>query len=101
MEIKQVYASILSNKKAICRYKDYVLKRCVKAKLQELIKKGILKDDEDITIEVNIDEQLTATNGYYSLRDSIKEELDLEGLQEELQLPDVVQSSHALTSFPM
>lgn len=75
VEIKQVYASILSNKKAICRYKDYVLKRCVKAKLQELIKKGILKDDEDITIEVNIDEQLTATNGYYSLRDSIKEEL--------------------------
>ena len=75
VEIKRVYSNILSNKKAICRYKDYVLKRCVKAKLQDLIKRGKIKADEDIAIEINIDEQLTATNGYYSLRDSIKEEL--------------------------
>ncbi len=75
VEIKRVYTSIVSNKKAICRYKDYVLKRCVKAKLQELIKKGKINADEDITIEVNVDEQLTASNGYYSLRDSIREEL--------------------------
>lgn len=75
VEIRRVYTSIVSNKKAICRYKDYVLKRCVKAKLKDLIKKGKIRADEDVAIEVNIDEQLTATNGYYSLRDSIKEEL--------------------------
>lgn len=75
VNIPRVYDSIISSKNSICRYKDYVLKRCVKAKLQDLIDKGKLEPDEDIIIEVNIDEQLTATNGYYSLRDSIKEEL--------------------------
>jgi len=75
VQISRVYADILSNKKAVCRYKDYVLKRCVKAKILELIRKGEINTDDDIKIEVNIDEQLTATNGYYSLRDSIREEL--------------------------
>ena len=75
VEISRVYDSILSDKKSICRFKDYVLKRCIKAKLQELIRKGKIRADEGITIEVNIDEQLTATDGYYTLRDSIREEL--------------------------
>lgn len=75
VNIRHVYRSILSDKKAICRYKDYVLKRCVKAKLKELIGKGMIDPNEDITIDVNIDEQLTATNGYYTLQASIQEEL--------------------------
>lgn len=75
VEIGRVYTSITKGKKSICRYKDYVLKRCIKGKIQELIRKGKIRSDEDIKIEVNIDEQLTATNGYYSLRDSIYEEL--------------------------
>ena len=75
VNISRVYSSILDDKKRICRYKDYVLKRCVKAKLLELIDQGKINPDEDITVDVNIDEQLTASDGYYSLRDSIKEEL--------------------------
>lgn len=75
VEIKRVYASILSSKKSICRYKDYVLKRCVKSKLIDFIHDGKLNPQEEITIHIFIDEQLTATNGYYDLRDSIKEEL--------------------------
>ena len=75
VRIAGVYNSILSDKKSICRYKDYVLKRCIKAKLKDLIARGKISEDEDITVEVSIDEQLTATNGYYSLRDSIMEEL--------------------------
>ncbi len=75
VRIAGVYNSILSDKKSICRYKDYVLKRCIKAKLKELIALGKISADKDITIEVNVDEQLTATDGYYSLRDSIMEEL--------------------------
>ena len=75
VRIDYVYNSIMSDKKSICRYKDYVLKRCIKAKLEELIKQGEIKSDEDIVIEVNVDEQLTATDGYYSLQDSIREEL--------------------------
>ena len=75
VEIKRVYDYILADKKSICRYKDYVLKICIKNKLQDLIRKGILHRDDDIDIFVYIDEQLTATNGYYDLRDSIREEL--------------------------
>ncbi len=75
VDIGRIYDYILSDKKSICRYKDYVLKRCVKNKLKSLITNGIISKDEDITISIYIDEQLTATNGYYDLRDSIMEEL--------------------------
>ncbi|MCQ2534857.1 MAG: DUF3800 domain-containing protein [Clostridia bacterium] len=75
VDLDRIYDYVLANKKSICRYKDYVLKRCVKNKLKQLIADGIISKDEDVTIRIYIDEQLTATNGYYDLRDSIKEEL--------------------------
>lgn len=75
VKINSLYPHIVSDKKSICRYKDYVLKRCIKSELIELIRTGRLSKTEDIRLEINIDEQLTATNGYYSLRDSVYEEL--------------------------
>jgi len=75
VKIDKLYDYILNEKKAICRYKDYLLKRCVKAELQSLIDEHIIDTNDDTRLYINIDEQLTATNGYYSLRDSIKEEL--------------------------
>lgn len=75
VEIKRVYGYIMNNKKSRCRYKDYVLKRCVKQKLQDLIQRGVLCKEDDVHLFINIDEQLTATDGYYDLRDSITEEL--------------------------
>lgn len=75
VDIGRVYDHILSNKKSRCRYKDYVLKLCVKKKLNDFIARGILSRDDDIDLRIYIDEQLTATNGYYDLRDSIWEEL--------------------------
>lgn len=75
VDISRVYDHILSHKKSICRYKDYVLKRCVKNILKRMIADGTLSPDEDIKVSIYIDEQLTATNGYYDLRDSIMEEL--------------------------
>lgn len=75
VDLSKIYDHILDNKKSRCRYKDYILKLCVKRKLEELISRGIIRKDDDITIEICIDEQLTATNGYYSLEDSIWEEL--------------------------
>lgn len=75
VEISKLYSHILNDKKSICRYKDYVLKRIIKKKLQILIFDGKIKRDEDINIHVNVDEQLTATNGYYDLKSSIFEEL--------------------------
>ncbi len=75
VRIDSLYSHIVSDKKSICRYKDYVLKRCIKSELLELIRTGQLSKTEDIKLYINIDEQLTATNGYYSLQDSIYEEL--------------------------
>ncbi|MGM8140338.1 DUF3800 domain-containing protein [Enterococcus italicus] len=75
VDISRVYDRILSNKKSIHRYKDYVLKRAVKHQIQYYLNQGILKQDEDIKIIINIDEQATATDGFYGLRDSIFEEL--------------------------
>lgn len=75
VDIRRVYDYILNDKKSICRYKDYVLKRSIKRKLQELIRIGEIDQNRDIHLQISIDEQLTATNGYYDLRDSISEEL--------------------------
>lgn len=75
VDISRVYDHILNNKKSICRYKDYVLKLCVKRKLQDMIQSGVLSSADSINLHIYIDEQLTATNGYYDLRDSITEEL--------------------------
>ena len=75
VEVSRVYDYMLNDKKSICRYKDYVLKRCIKNKLKRLIANGDIDKSKDIKIHIYIDEQLTATNGYYDLRDSIKEEL--------------------------
>ncbi|MFR3239216.1 MAG: DUF3800 domain-containing protein [Acutalibacter sp.] len=75
VNISRLYSHVLNDKKSICRYKDYVLKRIVKRKLELLIADGRIKCNQDIYIQVNVDEQLTATNGYYDLRSSIFEEL--------------------------
>lgn len=75
VHIPRVYDHILGSKKSIHRYKDYVLKRIVKSKLQELIAMGNLNASDDINIHIFVDEQATASDGFYSLRDSIYEEI--------------------------
>lgn len=75
VDISRLYSYILNDKKSICRYKDYVLKRIIKRKLEQLISDGKINQNTNIDIQVNVDEQLTATNGYYDLRSSIFEEL--------------------------
>lgn len=75
VDISRVYNSILSNKKSIHRYKDYVLKMAVKKQIKYYIDNGLINANEDVKIIVNIDEQATATDGFYGLRDSIFEEL--------------------------
>ena len=75
VRINHLYDYILSDKKSICRYKDYILKRLIKEKAKEIISKGLIDSDVDTQILINIDEQLTASNGYYNLKESIQEEL--------------------------
>jgi hypothetical protein len=77
VDLLKVHDELLSNTKSINRFKDYALKRAVKEKINALIKRGKISKETDIYIIVNIDEQGTATNGYYSLKDSIYEELKI------------------------
>ena len=72
---KRIAPHILDDKKSICRYKDYALKRAIKEKLTSMISIGLLDPNEDTSLLIFIDEQLTATNGYYDLESSILEEL--------------------------
>lgn len=75
VEISRLRDYVLDSSKSICRYKDYILKRCIKSKLQQLLEAEILLSSDDIRLHINIDEQLTASNGYYNLHDSVVEEL--------------------------
>lgn len=75
VDINRVYDYILADKKSRCRYKDFVLKLCVKRRISEFVNRGIINPDDDLQVSIYIDQQLTATNGYYDLRDSVKEEL--------------------------
>lgn len=75
VDIPSVYDSILASPKSICRYKDYILKRAIKAKIKNLLDCGTISRADEITISICIDEQLTATDGIYGLRETVKEEL--------------------------
>lgn len=75
VDIAKVYPSILRDTKSICRYKDFILKLLVKEQILQYLQDGLVSADEDIVLNINIDEQLTATDGIYGLAASVKEEL--------------------------
>lgn len=75
VDISRVRQNILSEKLSRFRYKDYIIKRLVKAKINDLIHRKIISAHDDIELFINIDEQHTATNGWYDLKNSIREEL--------------------------
>lgn len=72
--IPKVYNDQKTNKKTIVRFQDYVLKRIIKLVFERLIQKGLLDPYSDIKLYVNIDQQLTSTDGFYTLDQSIYEE---------------------------
>lgn len=73
----RVYPSIMNNKKSIHRYKDYCIKRAVKAKMVNLINRKLIDPAQPIVIRLFIDNQPTSTDGIYNLRESIKEEFSI------------------------
>ncbi|MCZ4362472.1 DUF3800 domain-containing protein [Enterococcus lactis] len=75
VDIKRVQSNILDHKKSIHRYKDYVLKRLVKEKIKLLINRGLLNPEDDLKLCICVDEQATASNGYYNFEESVYEEL--------------------------
>ena len=75
VHLGSVNSSIMNNKLSIHWYKDYVLKRMIKAKLEALITAGKIDNYRPVSLRIYIDQQHTSTNGYYKLSDSIREEL--------------------------
>ncbi|WP_270693089.1 DUF3800 domain-containing protein [Enterococcus malodoratus] len=75
VDIQRVRDSILDEKKSIHRFKDYVLKRLIKDKMNELIDLGLIDPNKDVRLSICVDEQGTATNGYYNFHESVYEEL--------------------------
>ncbi|MBL8121526.1 DUF3800 domain-containing protein [Candidatus Saccharibacteria bacterium] len=76
VNIDNVYPSILENKLSVHRYKDYVLKRLIKIEIERLISAGSVDPFRAAALRVYIDQQHTSTDGYYTLSESISEELN-------------------------
>lgn len=76
VDLSKVYDSIMSNKLAIHRYKDYALKRLIKFEVQRLIDAGEIDPYKPAQLRVYIDQQHTSTDGYYTLAQSVTEELN-------------------------
>lgn len=71
----KIYGSIKENRASKGRYLDYAIKLLIKEIIKELIDEKRINPNLPIKLVINIDEQTTKTNGYYSLRDGIYEEL--------------------------
>ena len=72
----KVYPEQKSSKASKGRYLDFCIKMMVKNVVIQLIKSNIIDETQPLTIRLNLDEQTTKSNGYYSLDESIKEELE-------------------------
>ncbi len=72
---RDIYDYILNNKSSKGRYLDYAIKILIKNTVRDLIKSGKVNPNNKVKLILELDEQTTKTNGYYSLKDGIKEEL--------------------------
>lgn len=71
----KIYSSIMTSKSSKGRYLDYTIRRLIKSTIEELIKDKKIDPTKNVRLIINIDEQSTKSNGYYSLRDGLIEEL--------------------------
>ena len=71
---KMIKDYIINSKSSKGRYLDYAQKMLVKEIFMNLIKEGKIDPNKPIKLTMYIDEQTTKSNGYYNLKESIKEE---------------------------
>lgn len=71
----QLRDAVFNTKASKGRYKDYVIRREVKEIIKNLIYQNKINPKIPVRIILNLDEQTTISNGYYSLAGGIKEEL--------------------------
>lgn len=75
VDLRAVKFFAMEDKLPIRRYKDWALKRSIKAKLESLIASGKIHTDHPVYLRVYIDQQYMPANGYYTLAGSVREEL--------------------------
>lgn len=72
---EHVYDHIINNKAARGRFTDYAIRRMIKELVKRLIRFGKVDPNKPLRLIINIDQQTTKSNGYYTLQDGIIEEL--------------------------
>ena len=77
VDISQVKKSILDNKKSTQRFKDEALTCGIKKACRNMLNSSKIDDEfgQVINLTMYIDEQPTATDGYYGLEELIRKEL--------------------------
>lgn len=70
-----IYDSIMESKASKGRYTDFTQRLTIKLIIKQLIKEGLIDPNINLKLIINIDQQSTKSNGYYSLKDGIYEEL--------------------------
>ena len=71
----KVYDNIMNQKASRGRYIDYVQKIIFISLIKKLIKNHIIDSNLPVKININIDQQTTKSNGYYTLKNGLYEEL--------------------------
>ena len=75
IENHQIFDYIMNETASKGRYLDYALRRLIKSVIKDLIKNKKINPNLPVKLIINIDEQSTKSNGYYDLKEGIKEEL--------------------------
>ena len=75
IENSKIYEHIMEDVASKGRYLDYALKRLIKTVIEDCIKNKQINPYLPVKLIINIDEQSTKSNGYYDLKEGIKEEL--------------------------
>lgn len=71
----RVYKNIMESKASKGRFIEYNQRVLIKDIVNNLIKEKVINPNENVKLIINIDQQTTKSNGYYSLKDGIYEEL--------------------------
>lgn len=72
---KNLSSEIITNKNSKGRFSEYAQRRIIKNSVNYLIKDKSINPNMPIYLHINIDQMPTKSNGYYSLREGLIEEL--------------------------
>lgn len=72
---KNLRSYIINDKRSKGRFNEYAQRRLIKATINHLISLNIINPNLPLFLHINIDEMPTKSNGYYTLRDGLIEEL--------------------------